>query len=91
MTLIDRAIELVPANRELYDTRGRIYAKQGQWKKAIGDFEKALVGNIRDKPSLHAQLAEAYRQCGDEELAELHQRKSKTNEQPDAILTDTSE
>lgn len=78
LQIINRAIQISGGHAELYDTRGTIHLLMRRWKAAIADFDKALSGGVRDLVHVHRSLAKAYREIGDETMAELHQQQSST-------------
>lgn len=69
--LINAALEKQPENASFLDTRGHIYVMQEEWKKALTDFEKALTG-VKNKKSVHEQLALIYGKLNIPEIAEQH-------------------
>ncbi|MEZ6118047.1 MAG: tetratricopeptide repeat protein [Pirellulaceae bacterium] len=69
----NKAVSLAPDNPHYLDTRGSVYLVRREWQKAITDLESALNG-IPDKPEIHQGLAQAYREIGNLELSEIHQR-----------------
>lgn len=71
LSLVQEAFRFLPDQPHLFDTRGKIYLKQGQLKLAIADFERALAEpDLR--PTVHAKLAEAWEKLGDPQKAALH-------------------
>lgn len=72
LELSGAAIELVKSpTPHFYETRGQIFFRMGELKKAIPDLERALA-----EPSLakkaHEMLANCYDEVGDKELADNH-------------------
>ncbi len=76
LTCADRAVELNPLAPEARDVRGFIQLKLKQWEKAVEDLEIALNGT-QNPQAIHAALAEAYQQLGNEPLAVAHKRLAK--------------
>jgi len=66
----------VPAN--LWETRGQIFAKLGRWRESVVDLERALKQMSGSLP-MHATLGRAYRELGQEDLAEEHLRLGAKN------------
>lgn len=64
-----------PADFEYRDTLGTILLKLNEHKLAVMELELALRG-ARDKVGLHQKLATCYRELGQPELAETHERKA---------------
>ncbi|MFN6311520.1 MAG: tetratricopeptide repeat protein [Planctomyces sp.] len=71
LSLVQEAFRFLPDQPHLFDTRGKIYLKQGQLKLAIADFERALA-EPELRPAVHAKLAEAWEKLGDSQKAALH-------------------
>ena len=74
LQLSERAIEQTAnATPHFYETRGQILLRMGRYLKAAPDLERALA-----VPALavkaHEALAICYRELGDQELSEEHQR-----------------
>lgn len=89
--LVGQALKIAPKNPQIIETRGQIYRKTKQWKKALSDFESILPHYSRVKqlrpalPELHASLADVYENLGNESMAEQHRKlsvvkKTNTNE-----------
>lgn len=80
LEMVDRAVGAagkqggVLAN--CWETRGQILAKLGRWREAVVDLERALRQMSGSKP-VHATLGLAYRELGQEALAEEHLRLAK--------------
>ena len=71
LDLVQQAFRFLPDQPHLFDTRGKIYLKQGELKLAIADLERALAEpDLR--PAVHAKLAEAWEKLGDPQKAALH-------------------
>jgi TolB-like protein len=45
---LDRAIELQPSNFDSRTFRAAIYRRRGEWRRSLGEFERALELNPRD-------------------------------------------
>ncbi|MBN8421824.1 MAG: hypothetical protein J0L73_23105 [Verrucomicrobia bacterium] len=75
LAMINELLGQEPNNPFFLDTRGHVYAKLGQFKEAVGDFERCLP-NARDKKSCHVKLADLYEQLGMKELASKHRSAS---------------
>lgn len=71
--VIDRVVEQHPENPHFLDTRGSILLKQGEYRKALVDLEKALPG-MNDPGPVHERLATAYEELGMEDIAVSHRR-----------------
>jgi TolB-like protein/Tfp pilus assembly protein PilF/tRNA A-37 threonylcarbamoyl transferase component Bud32 len=56
---LHRAIELQPSNSDSRISRGAIYRRRGEWRRALAEFERALELNPRD-PSSFTELGNAY-------------------------------
>lgn len=78
LTLINGLIQQEPENPYFLDTRGHVYAKMGQFKEAVRDFERSLP-NARDKNSSHVKLADLYERLGMSDLASEHRSASLTH------------
>ncbi len=76
LILANSAVEKRPEDPNLLDTRGTIYLKQGEWKLALNDLEKALKTIDSAKP-VHEKLSQIYTRLGLEEIASEHQSLSK--------------
>ncbi len=73
LSMIDQAL-VIQSDPRMHDTRGQILARMQRWTEAIASLETAL----RDLPGyapIHQTLAEAYAAIGQDELAEIHQRR----------------
>lgn len=71
MRLIEEVLERYPNNAAFVDTRANVYLRQGEWEKAIEDFQVSL-GQFPGVSSIHSGLREAYAGLGMTELAERH-------------------
>jgi tetratricopeptide (TPR) repeat protein len=76
LELSNRSVELDPDNYGHRETRGQILVKLRRWQDAIQDLEYAINGLPNDA-SIHASLATAYGQLGNNELANAHQRQAR--------------
>ena len=80
LEMVDRAV--IAAGKQgavsvnCWETRGQILAKLGRWREAGVDLERALKQMLGSKP-VHATLGVAYRELGQEALAEEHLRLAK--------------
>ena len=77
--LIEIALKALPDHPEVRETRGQIYLRMGQLKKAVIDLEFALP-RIRDKQPAHLALSRAYLQMGDTALASSHQELARVEQ-----------
>ncbi len=68
---VNRAIQLQPENPHYLETRGQIYIEMERWQEAVTDLEVALNG-LPGKREIHASLAKAYQQLGDDGTARMH-------------------
>ena len=75
MKLIEAVIKRFPNVPAYIDTRGHVYLKQRDWKKAIDDFEISMT-QFANEPTVHAGLAEAYQNLEMFELATRHRKIS---------------
>ncbi|OYW77285.1 MAG: hypothetical protein B7Z37_04770 [Verrucomicrobia bacterium 12-59-8] len=75
LALINELVQQEPDNSFFLDTRGHVYAKMGQFKKAVLDIERALP-NARDKSSSHVMLADLYEHLEMNDLAAKHRSAS---------------
>ena len=73
LDLVNRALEMLPTEPRIRETRGQIYAKQGHWRKALADLEFALQ-TMAGNRELHQALATVYRTLGEDEIADEHMR-----------------
>lgn len=71
LAMMDELIRQDSENPFFLDTRGLVYAKLKQFKKAVLDLEHALP-NARDKDGIHKKLAVYYEQLGMPDLATEH-------------------
>ena len=71
LAMMDELIRQDSENPFFLDTRGLVYAKLKQFKKAVLDLEHALP-NARDKDGIHTKLAVYYEQLGMPDLATEH-------------------
>lgn len=72
MELVQQAIVFIPDAAEVFDTRGKLRHRLGDYKGAIADFELALK-SPRCRVSAYEGLAKAYLELGDNEKS-LHYR-----------------
>jgi len=70
--LVQQAIVFIPDAAEVFDTRGKLRHRLGDYKGAIADFELALK-SPRCRVSAYEGLAKAYLELGDNEKS-LHYR-----------------
>ncbi|MDB6005542.1 MAG: hypothetical protein JWR15_2529 [Prosthecobacter sp.] len=75
LAIINELVQQEPENPFFLDTRGHVYAKMGQFKEAVRDFERSLP-NARDKNSSHVKLADLYERLGMNDLASEHRSAS---------------
>jgi tetratricopeptide (TPR) repeat protein len=61
--LITEALRLMPNKEHLYDTRGKIFLRQGKTTEAIADFERAL-SEPTIRVEVYKNLADAWRTAG---------------------------
>ena len=71
MKLIQAVLERHPDVAAYVDTRGQVYLRLKEWKKAIDDFQVSIVQYPNER-SIHLGLHEAYSQLGMQELADRH-------------------
>ena len=81
LQLVEIALKSIPNHPEVRETRGQIYLRLGEFKKAIIDLEFAIQG-VRKKDVVHLALAQAYRKLGDTELAHSHQELARVTQTP---------
>jgi tetratricopeptide (TPR) repeat protein len=72
----NKAYELAPRNDNVLETRGMILLDLQRWQEAVDDLELALNSRQGDK-KIHKALSTAYRNLGREQLAKIHESKSK--------------
>ncbi len=75
LVMINELLQQEPDNPFFLDTRGHVFAKLGQFKEAVSDFERSLP-NARDKNSSHVKLADLYARLGMNDLASEHRSAS---------------
>jgi uncharacterized protein HemY len=76
--LVNKAVELLPEDAQIRETRGQILVRKKQWQAAIVDLELALPKIKQESvPGVHKALAEAYEGIGNLELAKTHREKAK--------------
>lgn len=77
LSVAEAAIKHTPnATPHFYETRGQILFKMGRYLDAVADLEIALaVAELA--PGVHQSLAECYKQLGNDDLSEQHQRAAK--------------
>ena len=68
----DRAIQLQPGNAEFHETRGMLNLKLQRWELAIVDLEVAVNGLVGQSKQIHQALSVAYRNLGNDRMAEVH-------------------
>ena len=75
--LANRAVAQSPNQAAYLDTRGTIYMKMGQYKKAINDFEDAIDFDRRfkSKVEVYEKLVVCFTELGMVKQAEVRQRK----------------
>ena len=71
LELIEQAVRQSPDYAVLRSTRGRIYQLLDRPEDAIVELEFALA-RLKDRPDIHAALADLYTTVGDEDLARVH-------------------
>ena len=76
--LADMAVRKNPNQGGLRDTLATVLMKQGQYQKALVEFQKALP-TIQDKSLVHSKMAQIYETLDQPQLAALHRNHS----QPD--------
>ena len=76
--LADMAVKKNPNQGGLRDTLATVLMKQGQYEKALVEFQKALP-TIQDKSPVHSKMAQIYDMLDQPQLAALHRNRS----QPD--------
>jgi len=69
MELVQQAIVFLPDAAEVFDTRGKIRLRLGEYSGAIADFEVALK-SPRCRVSAYEGLAKAYLESGDNEKSQ---------------------
>lgn len=84
LTLVEKAIDLMPNQPHFFDTRGKIHLHEGEFLKAIADFERVLVEKEL-RSGAHEKLAEAYAGIGDSAMESRHKalasRSRKSNDE----------
>lgn len=73
LRLANSAVEAMPENAFVRDTRGQILLKMGRFSEAIADLERAL-STPELRPVVRPKLVRAYQAVGDEALAERHRQ-----------------
>lgn len=76
--LADMAVQQNPNQGVLRDTLATVLMKQGQYKKALVEFQRALP-TIQNKSQVHSKMAQIYDKLDQPQLAALHRNRS----QPD--------
>ena len=71
---VNEALRLNPVPPIYHETRGQIMVGQSRWAEAVRDLELALAALPPDA-RIHQGLALAYRQLGDEDLADYHRTR----------------
>jgi tetratricopeptide (TPR) repeat protein len=75
LKLAEDGVRIAPKAIELRDTRGRIYAKAGEWQKALADLQVCLPVKKND-PEFLAVLAKACDKCGLADLAKEYRKQA---------------
>ena len=78
LELIEEALEAKPGDRRFLDTRGSIYLLMGRFEDAIDDLNEALSG-VQNQPATRLKLAEAYKQLGMDDLAQMQFEKAQAD------------
>ena len=73
--LAEMAVRQSPNQGRLRDTLATVLMKQGHYKKALVEFQKALP-TIQNKSPVHSKMARIYDQLDQPELATLHRNRS---------------
>ena len=81
LTLVEKAIELMPNQPHFFDTRGKIYFRQKEYLKAIADFEQVLI-NEELRSGAHKRLADAYAGIGDLSAEKRHRVLANQTQEP---------
>jgi tetratricopeptide (TPR) repeat protein len=76
LTLANRAVELEPDVSFYRETRGQLLVLAQRYTEAIDDLTQALNG-LGDDAAIHAALAEAYQQLGQDDLAKAHRQQAR--------------
>lgn len=71
LVLVNQAVDRMPNNPEIRETRGQILARMERWSEAIVDLELALQ-SLKGNAQLHQTVAEAYQHLGNVEMAQRH-------------------
>lgn len=79
LELSHQAVRIAPQVSSFRDTRGQILTALGRYPEAITDLEFALphVTRPATQLSIHQSLATCYRELGDKELSQIHERKAR--------------
>ena len=72
--MIRKALEIQPDNGAYVDSLGWLYFKQGKFKEAIKELEKA--SSLLEDPVINDHLGDVYLKTGDIEKAKLNWQKS---------------
>ncbi len=72
LAIINSVLDRWPNDGNYRDTRGQILVKLERWNEALDDLERALP-QMPSNVALHQALAVAYRNLGQEPLAEKHE------------------
>ena len=72
LEIMDGLVDRFPEVANFRDTRGGILMILGRPGEAVKDLEQALAGGMAGNRGLHAALAEAYADLGQDALAEAH-------------------
>jgi tetratricopeptide (TPR) repeat protein len=81
--MIDVALEQAPNNVQIRESRGQIALRMKKWKEALSDFEYVMPVYSQNAQfqgelaRLHRSMAIAYRNLGNESLAEKHDKMVK--------------
>ena len=73
--LAQMAVDHHPHAGGLRDTLATILMKEGNWKEALKEFQKALP-SVRDKSAVHLKMAKIYEVLEQPQLANLHRNRA---------------
>ena len=79
LDFIERAIKFEKNNPSFRETRGQANYLLGNTKDALSDLEFALqhIKNPKSLPKIHETMAMAYRDIGDDKLADVHDKNAR--------------
>ncbi len=73
---LDQAIVMFPENADMYERKGEIYTKMGQYKKAVEAYKKLYDFSGKDRCDVYIRIGDVYESAGCNVRAFLYYKRA---------------